>query len=81
MNRLEINGRLPDTPGVRALLEVLRQADVLVSVGRVCGARIAAVWLGDDLEVRSVTLEPFELDDANLVRARALEFVSNLPRS
>jgi hypothetical protein len=81
MDQLEVRGRLPDAPGVQALLETLREANVAVSVGRVCGARVAAVWLGDDLSVHSVTLEPFELDDAALVRARALEFIDGLPRS
>jgi hypothetical protein len=81
MNQLEINGRLPDTPGVQALLEVLREANVPISVGRVCGSRIAAVWLSDDLNVHSVTLEPFELNDAALVRSRALEFLKALQRS
>jgi hypothetical protein len=81
MNQLEIRGRLPDTPGLQALLEVLQEADAPISVGRVCGARVAAVWLGDDLTVHSVTLEPFELDDAALARARAIQFLRELPRS
>jgi hypothetical protein len=80
MDQLEVRGRLPDAPGVQALLEVLHAANVPVSVGRVCGARVAAVWLGDDLSVHSLTLEPFELDDAALVRARAMEFLNALPR-
>jgi hypothetical protein len=79
MNQVEIRGRLPDTPGLQALLEVLQEAGAPISVGRVCGARVAAVWLGDDLTVHSMTLEPFELDDADLARTRALEFLNALP--
>jgi hypothetical protein len=82
--RLEL-GKLPDMAGVRAALSVLTEnldspeADsFVVSVGRVCGGRISGVHLGDSLEVRSFTLEPFELDDAEIGRTRALEFVADL---
>jgi hypothetical protein len=82
--RLEL-GKLPDAPGVRGALSVLTEnldsleADsCVVSVGRVCGGRVSGVYLGDSLEVRSFTLEPFELDDAEVGRVRALEFVADL---
>ena len=77
--RLEL-GQLPDAAGVLAALRVLAEnLDSLeVSVGRVCGGRVSGVYLGDSLEVRSFTLEPFELDDAELGRSRALEFVADL---
>jgi hypothetical protein len=82
--KLEL-GRLPDAAGVLAALHVLKQNPdpfevnpCVVSVGRVCGGRVSAVYLGDSFEVRSFTLEPFELDDAEVGRARALEFVAEL---
>ena len=80
--RLEL-GKLPDGLGVRAALQVLEQSpldfgSLEVSVGRVCGGRVSGVYLGESLEVCSFTLEPFELDDAELGRARALEFVARL---
>jgi hypothetical protein len=68
---------LPSTVGVDALLEVLSGLPE-VSVGRICGGRVAAVWFGDSLEVVSVTLEPFELSDAALCRSRALAFVAEI---
>ncbi len=75
---LELGTRLPDAPGVRALLEVLGAADAPISVGRVCGSRVSAVYLGDALEVLSVTLEPAELDDADLARSRAQAFLTEI---
>jgi hypothetical protein len=69
---------LETRPGVRALLEVLNHAELEVSVGRVCGSRFSAVWLGDDLELVSVTLEAHELDDAETARGKALEFVEDV---
>jgi hypothetical protein len=78
--RLELN-RLPDAVGVRSALRVLEASllpGVEVSVGRVCGGRVSAVYLGDALEVCSFTLEPFELDDAELGTQRALGFVAEL---
>ena len=82
--KLEL-GRLPDAAGVRAALRVLEEhldpleADpCVVSVGRVCGGRVSGVYLGDSLEVRSFTLEPFELADAEVGRLRALEFIADL---
>ena len=77
--RLEL-GKLPDAAGVHAALRVLQEHHdpCVVSVGRVCGGRVSGVYLGDSLEVRSFTLEPFELDDAELGRSRALEFVADL---
>jgi hypothetical protein len=75
---LEVAPRLPDAPGVRALLEVLGEANVSVSVGRVCGSRVSAVYLGDALEVLSVTLEPSELDDPALARERAQMFLTEI---
>ena len=65
------------TVGENALLEVLSGMPE-ISIGRVCGGRVAAVWLGDSLEVLSVTLEPFELSDAGLCRSRALAFVAEI---
>jgi hypothetical protein len=73
-----VNATLEARPGVRALLEVLNKAQLEVSVGRVCGARVSAVWLGDDLELVSVTLEAHELDDAGLAHEKALEFVRDV---
>ncbi|NJK45227.1 MAG: hypothetical protein HC933_13960 [Pleurocapsa sp. SU_196_0] len=52
-----------------------------ISVGRVCGARVSAVWLGDSLEVVSLTLEPSELEDEPLARARTLEFLREIEES
>jgi hypothetical protein len=80
--KLEI-GKLPDALGVRAALQVLEQTpsdlgSIEVSVGRVCGGRVSGVYLGDSLEVCSFTLEPFELDNAELGAQRALEFVAQL---
>ncbi len=62
--------------GVLALLEVVSGLEV--SVGQICGGRVAAVWLGDCLELVSCTLEPFELSDAVLCRTRALQFVAEI---
>jgi hypothetical protein len=80
--RLEV-GKLPDALGVRAALRVLEQTasdlgPLEVSVGRVCGGRVSGVYLGDSLEICSFTLEPFELDNAELGAQRALEFVAQL---
>jgi hypothetical protein len=80
--KLEV-GRLPDALGVRAALQVLEQSpsdlgSLEVSVGRVCGGRVSGVYLGDSLEIFSFTLEPFELDDADVGARRALEFVAQL---
>ena len=82
--RLEL-GKLPDGAGVRAVLRVLESEsigaevdEIEVSVGHVCGGRVSGVYLGDSLEVCSFTLEPFELDDAEVGRARSLEFVAEL---
>jgi hypothetical protein len=66
-----------NTVGENALLEVLSGLPE-ISIGRVCGGRVAAVWLGDSLEVLSVTLEPFELSDAALCRTRALAFLAEI---
>lgn len=71
--------KLPKAAGVSALLEVLADTNAPISVGQVCGGRVSAVWLGDDLRVVSCTLEPFELDNTELCRSRALEFVAQLP--
>jgi hypothetical protein len=76
-------GKLPDAAGVHAALRVLEQTpsewgSLEVSVGRVCGGRVSGVYLGDSLEVCSFTLEPFELDQAELGEQRALEFVAQL---
>jgi hypothetical protein len=82
--RLEL-GKLPDGAGVRAALRVLESVsfdsdigEVEISVGRVCGGRVSGIFLGDSLEVCSFTLEPFELDQAELGEQRALEFVVQL---
>jgi hypothetical protein len=75
---LEVSS-LPQSAGIEALLEVLRTSRAPISVGRVCGGRVSAVWLGDGLEVVSCTFEPFELADTALCRSRALEFVAQLP--
>ena len=78
--KLELPQNLPDTAGVRAMLEILGQAnlDCTVSFGRVCGSRFAAVVLGDSLVVYSLTLEPNELEHASLARVKALAFVEEL---
>jgi hypothetical protein len=80
---LEIASGTPDRPGVRAMLEVLERSVFKnqLSVGRVCGGRVAAVYLGDSLEVASLTLEPSELDDAHLAHSRAVHFVAQLERN
>ncbi len=72
---LEVSPNLPDRAGVRVLVQVLREADISASVGKVCGARVSAVYLGSALEVVSVTLEPFELDDVALAHAKTAAFV------
>jgi hypothetical protein len=86
--RLEF-GKLPDAAGVHAALRVLEsvsfekvalgsESEIEISLGRVCGGRVSGVYLGDSLEVCSFTLEPFELDQAELGEQRALEFVADL---
>lgn len=75
---LEVASNLPDRAGVRVLVQVLREARISASVGKVCGARVSAVYLGAALEVVSVTLEPFELDDADLARHRAAAFIAEV---
>lgn len=75
---LEVAPNLPDCAGVRVLLEGLREAGIAASVGQVCGSRVSAVYLGAALEVVSVTLEPFELDDALLAQHRTAEFVEEV---
>jgi hypothetical protein len=78
--KLELPKNLPDTVGVRALVEVLERAeiDLTLSLGKICGSKVAAVALGDSLEVYSVTLEPHELENADIARAKALAFVAEL---
>jgi hypothetical protein len=80
--RLEIAPGTPDRPGVRAMLDVLERSAFRdrLSVGRVCGGRVSAVYLGDSLEVASLTLEPSELDDAHLAHSRAVHFLAELER-
>ena len=75
---LEVAPNLPDRAGVRVLLENLREAGISASVGKVCGSRVSAVYLGSALEVVSVTLEPFELDDAELARHRTAAFIAEV---
>ncbi len=75
---LEVAPNLPDRAGVRVLLEHLRESSVSASVGKVCGSRVSAVYLGAALEVVSVTLEPFELDDAELARHKANAFIAEV---
>ena len=76
--KLEVAPNLPDRAGVRVLLEGLIEAGVPASVGRVCGSRVSAVYLGAALEVVSVTLEPFELDDAALAQHRTAAFIEEV---
>jgi hypothetical protein len=78
--KLELPKNLPDTVGVRALVEILERAelDLTLSLGKICGSKVAAVALGDSLEVYSVTLEPFELENVDIARAKALAFVAEL---
>ena len=75
---LEVTANLPDRAGVRVLVEALRDAGIPASVGKVCGARVSAVYLGAALEVMSVTLEPFELDDVVLAQQRANAFIAEV---
>ena len=75
---LEVTGSLPDRPGVHALIEVLRESGIEASIGKICGSRVSAVWLGDALEVVSVTLEAAELDDVGLARSRGLALVEEV---
>jgi hypothetical protein len=75
---LEVH-RLPQKKGITALLEVLHTTNAPISLGQVCGGRVAVVWLGEGLEVVSCTFEPHELDNMELCRSRALEFVGQLP--
>lgn len=72
---LEVAPNLPDRAGVRVLLAGLRESGLAASVGKVCGSRVSAVYLGAALEVVSVTLEPFELDDVDLARLKTAAFV------
>jgi hypothetical protein len=78
--KLELPKNLPDTAGVRAFVDVLEQAelDVTLSLGKICGSKVAAVALGDSLEVYSVTLEAHELENVVVARAKALAFVGEL---
>ena len=78
--KLEVAPNLPDAPGVNALLKVLSASMFAseLSVGRVCGGRVSAVWLGESLAVTSVTLEASELSDAETAHARALDFIEEL---
>jgi hypothetical protein len=78
--KLELPKNLPDTVGVEAFIEVLAQADLdlTLSLGRICGSKVAAVALGDSLEVYSVTLEPHELENADVARVKAMAFVAEL---
>lgn len=77
---LEIAAGTPDRAGVRAMLDVLERFSHKdrLSVGKVCGGRVSAVYLGDSLEVASLTLEAFELDDAHLAHSRAVHFIAEL---
>ena len=75
---LEVMPNLPDRAGVRVLLEGLRESGISASVGQVCGSRVSAVYLGSALEVVSVTLEPFELDDATLAQHRTVAFIEEV---
>jgi hypothetical protein len=77
---LEVSPNLPDAPGVRAMLKVLSTSRFAtqLSVGRVCGGRISAVWLGESLTVSSVTLEASELSDTQTAHARAVDFIEEL---
>ncbi len=78
--KLELPKNLPDTAGVRALIEVLERVElgVTLSLGKICGSKVAVVALGDSLEVYSLTLEPHELENADVAKAKALEFVAEL---
>jgi hypothetical protein len=78
--KLELPKNLPDTVGVKAFVEILERAelDLTLSLGRICGSKVAAVVLGDSLEVYSVTLEAHELENADVARAKALTFVAEL---
>jgi hypothetical protein len=78
--KLELPKNLPDTAGVRAFVDILERAelDLTLSLGKICGSKIAAVALGDSLEVYSVTLEPHELENVGVARAKALAFVAEL---
>jgi hypothetical protein len=66
--------------GVAVFLEVLAEAALPgpVSVGRVCGGRVAAVWLGASLQVVSSTLEAHELDDPAAAAKAATAFVAGV---
>ncbi len=75
---MDVESRLPNAAGVTAMLEVLAELKADVSVGQVCGGRVSAVWLGASLELVSMTLEPFELSDVPVCRAKALEFAEQL---
>jgi hypothetical protein len=78
--KLELPRNLPDSLGVKAFVETLAQAELnlTLSLGRICGSKVAAVALGDSLEVYSVTLEAHELENAVVARAKALAFVAQL---
>lgn len=81
--RLDVEPGTPDRPAVRALLDALAGPEPAeaVAVGRVCGGRVGAVWLGPGLELASVVLQPHELDDAHRGRERALEFLADVRRA
>ena len=76
--KLEVAGSLPGGAGVAALVRTLREAGPAdgLSVGRVCGGRVAAAWLSESLELRQAVLEPHELDDAAAGEARAQAFLA-----
>ncbi len=78
--KLELPKNLPDKVGVKAFIEIFEQAelDLTLSLGKICGSKVAAVALDNSLEVYSVTLEPHELENAAVARAKALAFVAEL---
>jgi hypothetical protein len=78
--KLELPKNLPDTVGIRAFVDILERAelDLTLSLGKICGSKIAAVALGDSLEVYSVTLEAHEFENAAVARAKALAFITEL---
>ncbi|HWG83975.1 MAG TPA: hypothetical protein VNT60_00730 [Deinococcales bacterium] len=75
-----LNAATARRAGVAALLHELTRSALPgeVSVGRVCGGRVSAVWLGASLAVVSATLEAHELDEAVRGAERALALLDDI---
>jgi hypothetical protein len=79
--KLEIAANTPQQPAVLALCRVLESSRLTAnaSIGRVCGGRVAAVWLdSSDWSLVQTLLEPDELADASVGIAKAEAFIAEV---